>query len=409
MVKKRIIGYDISKKYVQISYWENGMSEPDSLFFSNISSNAGIPFRLAYNKDDSSFTIREIINSDLYIIDDLLNKALNDETIILDKEYKAEDLLKEFFAQSISRLYNFGEDNSEVYISFTLDKVDDVVNLIFKITSDLGIPRNRIFIQDYKESYYDYLCSKPKDTWRYGSILYEVRNNRFYSCKVKKTRLIGNRKKELVLIEDKMSSAMPIGFNKDKFFKEFIAETIGKDIITSVFLIGKEFEGDWFPESLEHICLGRRVFGGSNLYSRGACYGGMRKTDITSYDELYIDTHKISYDIDILLKNKGNKEWYSIAKQGENWYEINKEIEVILDQTTHFDIRMVDINNKIKEEKIILDGLFERQRRSTRLRIGIFFVSKFMGKIVIKDVDFGDIMKSRDYYLEHFIQLEDEN
>ena len=235
MVKKRIIGYDISDKYVQISYWENGMSEPDSLFLSNISSDSGIPFRLVYNKSDSSFSIREIINSDLYVIDDLLNKALNDETIILDKEYKAEELLKEFFVQSVAGLYNFKSDSEEVYFSFTLDNVDDVVNLIFKITSDLGIPRNRVFIQDYKESYYDYLCSKPKDIWRYGSILYQIKNNRLYSCKVNKVRLIGNRKKELVLIDDKISDIMPHGSEKDSFFKSFVIQTIGKDIITSVY------------------------------------------------------------------------------------------------------------------------------------------------------------------------------
>ncbi len=40
-------------------------------------------------------------------------------------------------------------------------------------------------------------------------------------------------------------------------------------IVSSVYLTGDGFDGDWMKQSVAFLCQGRRAFVGKNLYSRG--------------------------------------------------------------------------------------------------------------------------------------------
>ena len=407
MSKTRIIGYDIANKYVQISYWDYGMNDPETIYLADNENGERLPFQIYYSKNARRWLIDPAENDEeLICVDDILNKAINDEKIDVGFQVGAAEILKEFLLQSIQRVYRQGIESKDTYIVFTLKDVENTITILKSTMQDIGFKRSNIYIQDYKETFYDYICSQDKDIWTYGSILYKIENGEIYSCKVQKNRLVAERKRDLITMEDFISDNFENAADKDMVFEEFARNTIGKELVTSVFLIGDEFAGEWYPNTLKYLCAGRKVFGGSNLYSRGACYGGMRKLGINNYNAIYIDNYKITSDISIAVKNRGKREWHLIASQGENWYEIYNSIEVIVDGATSISIRLVDINNSTpREEKIPLDGLFERQRRATRLKISVSFFSRERGNIIIEDVNLGDIMKARGYYLEHSFNI----
>lgn len=59
-----------------------------------------------------------------------------------------------------------------------------------------------------------------------------------------------------------------------------------------------------------------------------------------------------------------------------------------------------------RQDAIPLEGLFERQRRTTRLHMEVIFLSKNRCRLMIHDVDFGEIRKATGYELTHILQLD---
>ena len=51
---------------------------------------------------------------------------------------------------------------------------------------------------------------------------------------------------------------------------------------SAVYLVGREFEGEWMDKSFRFLCRKRRSFRGDNLYTMGACYAAMEENGATA-------------------------------------------------------------------------------------------------------------------------------
>ena len=58
-------------------------------------------------------------------------------------------------------------------------------------------------------------------------------------------------------------------------------------IVSSVYLTGDGFDGDWMKQSVAFLCQGRRAFVGKNLYSKGACYAALCSEQQENWDYVY--------------------------------------------------------------------------------------------------------------------------
>lgn len=58
----------------------------------------------------------------------------------------------------------------------------------------------------------------------------------------------------------------------DRRFLEVVRQVTANKIISTVYLTGEGFEGNWAKISLKNLCHHRKGFIGSNIFSRGACY-----------------------------------------------------------------------------------------------------------------------------------------
>ena len=74
--------------------------------------------------------------------------------------------------------------------------------------------------------------------------------------------------------------------NADERFRHFIQGVFNKKHVSSVYLTGEGFENNWYPNSQKVLCNGRRAFIGNNLYSKGACYCGLRSVPIPGCSDL---------------------------------------------------------------------------------------------------------------------------
>lgn len=409
-----IVGYDLNYDYCQISLSGNLDEEPETLYLMDEKEGTELPLMLAKRSDGSGWVtgveaMRLDALSEGIVVKDLLRLSLEKTRIrVGTEEINAVNLLTEFIRLSLQRLLIPDYSEQLTCIVFTIPRVDeDAITLLKGIAGHLGIPKDLVYVQDYKESMYDYISHQPRNLWNYEVTLFGFSGTGLYAYQLHKDPLPKGRRKELVRVLEGETAEIPRTPEGDNRFLSYVQNFFGKQLISSVYLIGRDFEEGWYPNTLNYMCKNRRVFAGRNLYSKGACYGGFRKSGFYHPDAIYLDAYKIVSQISLRLRVRGKEQWVPLAYPGENWYEINRGVEILVDQATQLNVQVDTIGRSIAQtEGIPLEGLFEKQRRTVRLHIEVIFMSKSRCRLYIQDVDFGEIRKATGYELTHTLQLE---
>ena len=106
------------------------------------------------------------------------------------------------------------------------------------------------------------------------------------------------------------------------------------------------------------------------------------------------------------MKNRSREEFYTLLSAGDNWYEAEGSCEVILDDTNEVAIWLQLPNSRqAKVETLTLSDLPERKNRTTRLRIFAKPISDEQVRVQIKDLGFGEIVKSSDMSWEYLMSV----
>ena len=282
-----IIGYEINEKTCQISFYNEKDLEPDTLEVDT--DNYQIPLIIGKLRDTWAYgkeAKRLVTIKDGFTATRLLSKSLAGDKIEFGEEtYDAVWLLSQFIQMS---LQSFPEIDGIVFTVPSLS--EEMAQMLRGIAVRMNIDKRNIFIQDYKESFCNYLFYQPKELWQYDAALFCCDRNEIKAYMLRRLRPgLGGGKTTFVTVDEVASAHMkelamvyPV-LNEDKakeadaMFSKFIESVFDKRIVSSVFLTGEGFENDWYPKSLRVLCNGRRAFIGNNLYSKGACYTAYRK------------------------------------------------------------------------------------------------------------------------------------
>ena len=164
-----IIGYEINEKTCQISYYSEEQMEPQTLEVDE--DNFQIPLIIgrlrdtwAYGKEAKRLaTVKEG-----FTVTRLLNRSLAGEKIEFGEEtYDAVWLLSKFIQMS---LHDFPEIEGIVFTVPAL--TEELAQMLRGIAVRMNIDKRHIFIQDYKESFCNYLFYQPKELWQYDAALF---------------------------------------------------------------------------------------------------------------------------------------------------------------------------------------------------------------------------------------------
>lgn len=411
-----IIGYDINSKICQISYYSEETQEPETLEFGI--ENYQVPLAMTYYKDTWTYgrnAARMTSVRGSIPVNNIWESALKKERLqVAGEEFEAVWLLAEFIKHTLS---SFPEIES---ITFTVPEMSEDIRYLLKgIGQRLGIPKESIYVQDYKESFCHYMFNQPKELWQYEAALFYCDEDviRAYMLRELKT---GYRKgKESFVTVDKVADAQmeelesvyPV-LNVDKakaadeHFKCFIQSVFDKKLVSSVFLTGDGFENSWYPNSLRVLCNGRRAFMGNNLYSKGACYTAQRRVEEQLDGPIYLDETKMTEQICLKMRIRGEEAWYPLVAWGSHWYEADKQVEVLMEDTQDVEIHIESlVTGKLRVELVSFDGLPERKNYALRLRIRTMFSDEKTCHIVFEDVGFGEFFPSTGFSVEKVIEL----
>ena len=373
-----IIGYELNERYCQISYYHEENQEPQTL---------------------------ETI---AYSVHNLYMRAIRHESD------EIVHLLREFIENSLSRFESIEQ------IVFTVPELNvDIVRMLKGIAKRMGIDKDNVYVQDYKESFCNFMIYQPKELWQYEAALFHCDRHEVKAYMLRKLRTGYGKGRDAFITVDEVANARmeelaavyPV-LNVDRAkeadvqFKQFVQGVFDKKLVSSVFLVGEGFENNWYPQSLKVLCNGRRAFLGNNLYSKGACYAAYKRS--LGYEDslIYLDETKMMDQICLRLRMQGVDKWYPIVSWGSRWYESDMQCEILLENTDDIEIHIESlVGAEMRVERVSLEGLPKRKNYTLRLQVKVMMRNEKCCCISFKDMGFGEFFPPTDFYVEKEIHL----
>lgn len=373
-----MIGCDLNERYCQISFYHDTQQEPQTL------------------------------DNVMYPADNLYLRAVRQES------QEIVSLLRGFVEQVLERFENIEQ------LVFTVPELSvDIVRMLKGIGQRAGVPKGNIYVQDYKESFCNYMLYQPKELWQYEAALFHCDRREVKAYMLRKIRTGYGKGKDTFITVDEVAKAQmkelaavyPVlnvdrAREADMCFKQFAQGVFEKKLVSSVFLVGEGFENNWYPQSLKVMCNGRRAFLGNNLYSKGACYTAYRRTLNYRESFVYLDETKMMDQICLKLRMQGADRWYPLVPWGTRWYEADTQCEVLLENTDDMEIHIESLTeSEMRVERISLRGLPKRKNYTLRLQVKVIMLDEKRCRISLKDMGFGEFFAATDFYVEREIRL----
>ncbi len=424
-MSKYILGYDLNDSMSQISYFEMNNSVPETVASDADEERLGIPTVLSKRKGVAQweFGTAAIKASELgnaTLVDNLLSFASAGAKIEIEGEaYDATDLVILFVRRSLNLLSMVMNPSEVECMIITVSSLEGrLVDIVERIALAMPVPREKIIIQTYEESIYYYLLHQPEDLWErdvavfdYSGAhlkVYEMWMNRGTTpvvAFVDRTDFSDIKMPRFMMKEEE---SMEKADRIDEMVLQISHDYFSNKSIGTVFLLGEGFEGGWCNKTLKFMCMGRRVFQGRNMYSKGACYCGKDKLMPCELnkDYVFLGPDKLKFNLGLTMVVAGEEEYVAIADAGENWYDSGVTYDVVLGETKSIPLIMTPLDGKgVETIEVDLSGLPDRPAKASRLKLTVSFESEKRMKIEAEDLGFGEFFPSTGRKWEKIIEF----
>lgn len=423
MKSKVVVGYDLNEEYAQISFMVQGSGEPETVSAVAGSQIYNIPAVLCRrNEVNQWFYGKEALKTakagEGVLVTGLLSGALKGESVeVAGETFDAVAMLALFMKRSLSLLqFHTAALQIEAFM-ITVDTLDErAVEVLGQAAAAFSLKNTRIYFQSHMESFYHYVVNQPPELWKGQIGLCD-----FSGSYMKTYRLECNRRTTpMVAFIDtadyeqftRNTGAEELESGRfaqwDGSFTEIIRELTGGRVVSAVYLIGEGFDGGWCKESLREVCRGRRVFQGNNLYSKGACYGAAGKLEENGQEQKYVflGREKLKANVGMKAVRKGKETYFALIDAGYNWFEVEKECEFILESGNSFQILVTPLTGgNPKSVEIVLEGLPQRERATTRLKVDFKPAGEKKLCIRAEDMGFGEIVPATHQIWQEEIEI----
>lgn len=335
------------------------------------------------------------------LVKDLYEKAVNRETITVEKEqYGAADLLGMFLGKLLLLTRRLGRDLPVGKLAVVLNELNmNNTEVIREALKKNELSEQQFFLIDRKESFYYYALSQPRERKLYENALFD-----FSDGVIKGVLLSKNTETTPELVTLTETNYGDPGEDKDAGFSEIIETAFAHRIISTAYLTGDGFDGEWMKESLRLLCRSRKAFTGKNLYTRGACYAALVKGNINSWNYVYIGENELKINVCVRVRKGGEIAFLPLLSAGESWYEAEGICDAILSGSPSVDFWLQEPRSReAKIQSVELLDFPEREDKTTRLRITAKPISDEKIKVTIRDLGFGDIERTSEMHWEHII------
>lgn len=408
-----VIGMDISRDYLQISYLSLSEEKPVTVRpFGREEYN--IPMCVAKRKEMNQWSFgREAEKCAALgkgiLIRDLFTLAKEKKSVTVEgKEISGEELFFLYIKKCYGLLNFILSDSQPVSLMITVDSLKaGTVELLKKVRERLPLDNDKIFLSDRQESLYYYVLNQPEELWHYQVAVFDFTTDRLksytFSRNVHTTPIVAMVDKEEYEMtrndreaegeEEKREK----GRNLDEQFLKLLTQYVDGKLLSSVYFIGEGFLGAWYEKSLRFLCKSRRVFEGNNLYSKGACFGAREKIRKSNQGSkhIFLGEEKLKFNLGILVKNQGTISYCPLLDGGENWYEAKNKKEFMIEGGAYLSFLVTPLEGGKKREICMeLNGFEAYVKKERRILLELSMIDTKRLKVLVTDKGFGEIFKA---------------
>ena len=409
MTKEHIvIGLDLTDEFSQVAFWETSKAEPENVSMVMGSQQMCIPTVLGKYYGENSWTFGKDAlgmeeKNEGFAVSSLVTLAREGTPVEVEtRDYDPVDLLALYMKKCLGLLALKAPLEKVSKIMITVEDPDALmIEILTKAISILRIKPEKVCFQSHSESAYYYMLHQAAELWNHQVLICHLREDglmlRIMQKNVHTSPIV-------VLMEEKMipdfkaedmGKASPTRKKrKDEAFYKILTDIMEGKMFSSVYLLGDGFDGEWCDESLKYMCRNRRVFGGNNLFSKGACFGMAERIrpGEQSGKYVYLGEEKLKANIGMKVLRRGEESYFAVLDAGINWYEAKTEFEIILGSGNRVDFLITSLTGgHVTDKPMVLEGLPERPENTTRLKVQVEMSAVNKATITVEDLGFGEL------------------
>lgn len=398
-IRNILIGFELGERESQICYYDRKTGEPESIPLQVGTAQYTFPTILSkkpgkdewhFGPEAEYFTSQ---HNDLYV-GNIYELCQSREKVLLEgEEWEPGALLGIFLRQALRLLGVPDPARSVSSFMVTVPRITGIlVEHLRRAFQELGCARDRMFLQSYEESFYYHTLYQRPELWvrKVGLFQFEGEGVSFSSLEIQE----GTRP-ALVQVKRGKRISLPLeSQERDRRFVQFIEESLGSERYSSLFLVGEGFDREWAKASVPLLCKNHRhVFYGSNLFAKGACYGAKEKVEERNLKNyLFLGEDMVRFQLGIEMVVSGSSTIYPLIPGGLNWYEAQRECELLLDGPQELVFLLQDYRGGEKRRcRMELPGLPQRPPKATRLRVRAACQSAGVCRITVEDLGLGEL------------------
>jgi Molecular chaperone len=419
--RKVYVGYDLCEDYTQINCYSFKTNEPVPISYDEDEEHTLIPTLLCLKTSTKQWLFGEealtcAASGAGILVEHLLKKVSTGEDIeLLGQTVSVESLLEIYLRRTLSIVKRYFPTEPITKLVITLPYSDTLlVEKLYEALASLGLEKDRVIVMNHTSAYLYYALSQAKELWlndvglfdfnKEGLCYYQIRMNR------RSTPMIAEIMKSDLTDTMNLNTLEQLKAQRENpsYVMESMANNIlYKQIITTLYFTGCGFDGGWAEPVIKNLCVGRRVFFGQNLYSMGACHAakelsgeGQLENFVLLNDEMLTSSLYLRVYCDTAYKEE------PLLKAGDNWYEVNQNMEVILAGEPYIDLVKKNImTREVNYMTFALEQIPIRPDRMTRLRINMTCKDKMTGLLRITDMGFGEFQPATEWGTEFTIEI----
>ncbi|MDE5589717.1 MAG: hypothetical protein K2J60_11365 [Acetatifactor sp.] len=417
-----IVGYDLGNEFSQISYSLSDSGEVETLSQVAGTEHYNIPTVLCKRIGVNQWfygreALRYGAEQQGIQVDNLLTLALDGEPVLIDGEsLDPVALLTLFCKRSLGMLSQIASPDKIGALMITCETLDHrMLEVLGQVVAGLHLKTDKIAFQSHIESYYNYMIYQPQELRVYQSVLMTREIN-----SIRTFRMESNRRTTPVVVfieEDEFPFPQQRVLGPEESLEESEKQELDNALLKaaegvcegrlvgSVFLIGDGFDQEWMKESLRYLCKKRRVFQGSNLFSKGAVFGMQEKLNAGSAGREYVflSGDKLKANIGMEILRQGEESYYALLDAGTNWYEAETETEFYLQDGNEIQLTITPLNGQNgKLARIVLEDAPET---ITRLWGRFYMEAENILAVEIEDEGLGQIRPATGKVWKETIEL----
>lgn len=427
-----IIGLDINEFQVQVSYaLREEKPSVKTLLLSGRGDGTVVETAICRRHGVNQWyygadAIKKAKNGQGVLIENLWRRFLQEQDVTIEeKQYDTALLcnlfLKRILDAAIARIKE--EVQQEVVVQALVITAEpfpkDRMERMDRVLDGLSVDHGNIYLQTHEESLFSYLMHQPERMLGYETGVLDLTNETLVSYRIE----MNHRTKPVTVIIDREEVSGMIRrkhypsisehdsalIRLDEQLGDYAAEFTRDRLVTTFYLVGDGFEGDWCKESLRILCRNRKVYAGNNLYSKGAVYSGLEKichTDVASR-YVYLGNGMLKDNIGIMVSAGETEEYCPLLDAGTNWYEAQSEVELMLERADELSLLITPITGRHPyEEYISLTALDQREEGTYRIRLMLRMQSETTLTVEVTDEGFGELFPPSEMTVTQTIELE---